>query len=493
MATQAGIYHDIATRTGGDIYIGVVGPVRTGKSTFIKKFMQEIVLPRIDDPAVKSRATDEMPQSGSGKNVMTTEPKFVPDDAVQIQMENDFSFRVKLIDCVGFTVPGAGGLEEDGVVRMVNTPWAKEALPFEEAATLGTQKVISEHSTVAVVVTTDGSIGDLPREAYIEAEENVIRQVQKTGKPYVVVLNSQHPDSGETIGLAKTLETKYQIPVLPKNCFALGQEDISEILNQIVLEFPVRKIKIKIPSWITTLDEQYAIKKEIFEKTDAVFRNLQKTGEIQGAITTLSENKSFESVRIASSDLGTGSINIEIKTSGEIFFSVLSDACGTDIQDESDLITRFSSMSKTKQQYDRISKALKEVEETGYGIVSPSIEDLTLDEPEIVKHAGGYGVKLRASAPSIHMIRANIQAEVSPIVGSERQSEDIVKFLLKEFEEDPKEIWHSNMFGKSLYELVNEGLNTKLNHMPEDARQKIGETLQKIINEGSSGLICIIL
>jgi len=493
MATYTGIYQDIATRTGGDIYLGVVGPVRTGKSTFIQRFMESVVLPNIEDGAAKERATDEMPQSGSGRNVMTTEPKFVPDQAVRIQMENGLGFRVKLIDCVGFTVPGAMGLEEDGKTRMVNTPWSEEALPFEEAATLGTRKVITEHSTVAVVVTTDGSIGEIPREAYIDAEENVIKEMQRTGKPFAVVLNSKHPESEETLGLANLLWEKYKVPVLAKNCFALEAEDITEILKSIVLEFPIRDVCIQIPSWILSMETDHPLRMEILEKTDALFCGIRRTGEVVGAMEKLKSDPLFRSVEFTQSDLGTGSFSIDSQTAPEVFFKVLSETCGTQICGEKDLIDRFSTMTETKKRYDRISNALKEVEETGYGIVTPAIEDLTLEEPEIVKHAGGYGVKLRASAPSIHMIRANIQTEVSPVVGSERQSEDIVKFLLKEFEEDPTQIWHSNMFGKSLYELVNEGLHTKLGHMPADARAKIGETLQKIINEGSGGLICIIL
>jgi stage IV sporulation protein A len=487
------IYGDIARRTGGDVYIGVVGPVRTGKSTFIKRFMESIVLPEMEDGPEKSRATDEMPQSGSGKNVMTTEPKFVPDQAVRIQMEGELGARIKLIDCVGFPIPGAGGLEEDGNTRMVNTPWSEEALPFEEAAALGTEKVIEEHSTVAVMITTDGSIGEISREAYLSAEEKTAMKLQKSAKPFLIVLNSAHPESAETQALAETLSEKYKAPVIPQNCFAMSREDLTYVLKMLVLEFPIREVKLNIPSWVLQLKESAFLKEEITDFLDEVFSKLKKTGEVLAALNELDKKENIESAQMICSDLGSGKISIEIRMKNRLFYEILSDCSGLSITCEEDLVHSFTSLAGLKSNYEKIADALREVEESGYGIVTPSIEDLKLEEPEIVKHPGGYGVKLKASAPSIHMIRANIQAEISPIVGSERQSEDMVRFLLEEFEEDPTKIWQSNMFGKSLYELVNEGLNTKLNHMPAEARAKLGETLQKIINEGSGGLICIIL
>ncbi|MBE6712634.1 MAG: stage IV sporulation protein A [Ruminococcaceae bacterium] len=493
MAERSGIYQDIATRTGGDIYIGVVGPVRTGKSTFIKKFMEKVVLPNMEDGAEKSRATDEMPQSGSGKNVMTTEPKFVPEKGVRIVMEGDLGFQVKLIDCVGFPIPGAAGLEEDGKSRMVNTPWSQEPLSFEEAASLGTQKVIREHSTVGVVVSTDGSIGEIPREAYLKAEEDIIEEMKKTGKPFIILLNSTHPDSEETAALASHLAEKHKVTVLPVNCYLLEEEDILRIISKIVLEFPIRRFSLLLPPWVCELEEGNALMEEILTAWESVAEGAVKTGEILSCIREFSKAEHFESVEITTSDLGTGSIFLQTKIKNQTFYQLLSKESGLPVSCEEELLTQFCLLAKLKEKYSKIAKAMDEVNESGYGIVTPDIEDLTLEEPEIVKHPGGYGVKLKASAPSIHLIRANIEAEVSPIVGSERQSEDIVKFLLKEFEEDPTTIWQSNMFGKSLYELVNEGLNTKLNQMPADAREKLAETLQKIINEGSNGLICIIL
>lgn len=493
MISQSGIYKDIATRTGGDIYIGIVGPVRTGKSTFIKRFMENCVLPQIEDAATRSRATDEMPQSGSGKAVMTTEPKFVPDEAVRIEMESGFGFRVKLIDCVGFPIADALGLTEENEPRLVNTPWSESAIPFEDAATLGTQKVIRDHATIGIVITTDGSIGDFSRDCYTQAEEKVILEMKETGKPFIILVNSQHPESDETISLCHLMQEKYRVAALPINAFSLTEEDIHTILKKIVLEFPLNRVLLKIPKWVLSSDASEEIRDHIDKVAKEEFFKPEKTGDIFLAVEELKKEEMIERIKIASADLGTGKIAVEIGLKQEVFYRVLSQSGGMEIRDEEDLILKFGTLAKTKAKFDKIEKALNEVDETGYGIVTPSIEDLTLEEPEIVKQAGGYGVKLKASAPSIHMIKANIRAEISPIVGSERQSEDIVKFLLEEFEEDPAKIWQSNMFGKSLYELVNEGLNTKLNHMPQDARGKLAETLQKIINDGSGGLICIIL
>ncbi len=493
MAEKSGIYQDIATRTGGDIYLGIVGPVRTGKSTFIKNFMEKVVLPNMEESDEKNRAIDEMPQSGSGKNVMTTEPKFVPEKGVRIKMEEDLGFRVKLIDCVGFPIPGAAGLEEDGKSRMVNTPWSAEPLSFEEAAEIGTQKVIREHATVGIVVTTDGSIGEIPREAYLKAEEDIIREMKKSGKPFVILLNSTHPNSEETVSLAALLTEKHKVTVIPTNCYLLEEKDILQIISKIVLEFPIRRFSILLPSWVSEMEEGKPILEEILSLWESLAEGASRTGEILSCIKKFENAELFDGIEIASSDLGTGSISTSIKLKNETFYRLLSTHSGISVNCEEGLMREFCDLAKLKKKYDKIAKALDEVNESGYGIVTPVIDDLTLEEPEIVKHPGGYGVKLKASAPSIHMIRANIQAEISPIVGSERQSEDMVKFLLKEFEEDPAKIWQSNMFGKSLYELVNEGLNTKLNLLPADAREKLAETLQKIINEGSNGLICIIL
>ncbi|MBR2635189.1 MAG: stage IV sporulation protein A [Clostridia bacterium] len=493
MKANTSIYQDISARTNGDIYLGVVGPVRTGKSTFIKRFMEKLVLPQMEEGSAKERAKDEMPQSGSGKIVMTTEPKFVPEDAVRIQIDDGLGFRVKLVDCVGFTVPEASGLTDEGSFRMVNTPWSKSPLPFPEAARLGTEKVIREHSTIGVVVTTDGSFGQIPRSSYPGAEEEVINAMKETGKPFVILLNSQHPEEEETQNLATFLQEKHKVPVLAKNCFAMEENDFLDVLGKIVLEFPLREIRVQLPTWLLSLPEDQDEKKSILNAVCHTIEGLQKTGEYFTALEELRSIEGIQQIKPLVSDLGTGRINLGMDTDESLYWKILSEGSGIEIRSKEEMLKVFCTLAQKKLQLDRLESALRDVEENGYGIVPPSLEEMKLEEPKIVKQAGGYGVKLKASAPSIHMIRANIEAEISPIVGSERQSEDIVKFLLEEFTEDPTKIWDSNLFGKSLYELVNEGLNTKLNHMPADARLKLSETLQKIINDGSSGLICIIL
>ncbi len=491
--TDLGIYADIAERTGGDIYIGVVGPVRTGKSTLIKRFIEYLVLPNIEGDFVRERAKDEMPQSASGRTVMTTEPKFIPEEAVRIELDENASFRVKLIDCVGYIVPGAIGHIEDNAPRMVMTPWSKNPLPFEEAAELGTKKVINDHSTIGLVVTTDGSIGEIPRESYISAERRVVDELKAINKPFIVVLNCLHPQSPQSQALANELEQAYDVPVIPLNCLDMTDSDIKEILKNVLYEFPVSEIKVNMPSWIEVLEDSSPLKQGLYEEIARCAGKLNRVGEIKDVFDSFSAENGAIKARLDSLNLGEGSAKIEVKIPDKIFYQILGEKSGFEIEDEQSLFKIMNDLAKVKRNYDKVSAAIEQVNEEGYGIVTPSIEDLKLEEPEIVKQPGGYGVKLKASAPSIHMIRANIETEVSPMVGTERQSEELVKFLLKEFEEDPKKIWESNMFGKTLHELVGEGLNTKLAHMPSDARLKLSETLQKIINDGSSGLICILL
>lgn len=487
------IYQDIAERTGGDIYIGVVGPVRTGKSTFIKRFMEKVVLPRMEAGAKKNRAIDETPQSGSGKTVMTTEPKFVPEEAVMIETDSGMSFRLKLIDCVGFAVDGADGLFDENGERMVQSPWSEEPIPFEEAAEIGTKKVIAEHSTIGILVTTDASFGSIPRDNYLAAEKAVVREMKASGKPFLIVLNTENPESDHARALKSDLHAEYGVPVVPLNCLAAEEADFSALLEEIVLEFPLREALFRLPLWILALPNDNHVRVEMIGRIAEKMASLEKTGDVFEAMDAIAGFEFIKKIRLEQSDMGKGQVTVLMEVPDQMFFNVLTEESGIEIKNESDLLAELASLSRTKERYNRISKALQDVEETGYGIVSPELTDLKLEEPEIVKKAGAYGVKLKASAPSIHMIRANIEAEISPIVGSERQSEDVVKFLLKEFEEDPAKIWSSDLFGKSLYELVSESLNTKLNRMPEDARNKLGETLQKIINEGSGGLICIIL
>ena len=490
--TDMGIYADIATRTDGDIYIGVVGPVRTGKSTLIKRFTENIILPNIETDAARERARDEMPQSASGKTVMTTEPKFIPETAATIPLDEDAECRIKLIDCVGYVVPGAMGLIEDGNPRMVMTPWSNEPIPFEKAAETGTRKVIDEHSTVGIVVTTDGSIGELPRDAYIDAERRVVSELKAISKPFVVVLNSRTPNSESAVSLSRELESEYDVPVLAINCLDMDEGDIKDILRGLLYEFPVREMRFSLPTWIDLLDDDDDLRKNLLTEISESANHIRRVGEIHDAVDAFSCDNDI-SARLNRLELGSGSAKIEIRVPDRIFYSILGRKSGFEIENERALLGIMTELAEIKQKYDKVASAIDDVMNDGYGIVMPSIEDLTLEEPEIVKQPGGYGVKLKASAPSIHMMKADIETEVNPIVGTESQSEELVSFLLKEFEEDPKSIWESKMFGKTLHELVSEGLNSKLAHMPDDARAKIAGTIQRIINEGSGGLICILL
>lgn len=487
------IYRDIATRTGGDIYIGVVGPVRTGKSTFIKKFMDTLVIPNIANTYDRERANDEMPQSASGRTVMTTEPKFVPDEAVEIKVADNAALKVKMIDCVGYIVPEALGHIENGTPRMVRTPWNADPIPFEKAAEIGTRKVIADHSTIGVLVTTDGTIGDIPRQSYADAEKRVVNELKAIGKPFVIVLNSAKTDRDESIKLAYELEDTYDVPVALVNCLEIDADDIRHIIEMVLLEFPVREVSITFPKWIQVLGDNHRLWVSLNESILKNASNLKRIGDIKAAVDAIGENEYASGARIVSIDLGTGCASADIEFSDELYYKIISELSGFDIENEERLLTLLCELSDVKKKYDKIAPALNEASTSGYGIVLPDISDLKLEEPEIIRQANGYGVRLKASAPSIHMIKANIETELNPIVGSEQQSEDLVNFLLREFEEDPRKIWGSNIFGKTLHELVTEGLHTKLSHMPEDARQKLGETLQRIINEGSGGLICIIL
>lgn len=487
------IYKDIARRTGGDIYIGVVGPVRTGKSTLIKKFMDALVIPNIEDVAEKERAVDELPQSASGRTVMTAEPKFIPDKAVKVTLDDNAEFMIKMIDCVGYMVPGAIGDSENGEPRMVMTPWANDALPFEKAAEIGTRKVITEHSTIGLMVTTDGTIGEIRREDYVQAEERVVRELKEIDKPFVIVLNSADPSSEAAISLGFELEGKYRAPVALVNCLEISESDIKNIIRLVLFEFPVKEIGVNLPLWVMALEEDNDLRRNITDTITEAARGVRKVGDIRPIFDELCGGECIKSVNTENINLGDGTALVDVRLPDGLFYEILSDKTGIDIGGDDDLMRTVCELGESKRKYDKIRSAVEQAERGGYGIVMPSVEDLKLEEPEITKQQGGYGVKLKASAPSLHIIRANIRTEVNPIMGSEKQSEEMVKYLLHEFEEDPVQIWHSNMFGKSLYDLVNEGLNAKLAHMPEDSRLKIVETLGRIINEGSNGLICIIL
>lgn len=487
------IYSDIAARTGGDIYIGVVGPVRTGKSTFIKKFMENMVLPNIDDISRRERANDELPQSSAGRTIMTTEPKFIPEDAVEISFSNNANMKVRLIDCVGYIVPSALGYIEGDNPRMVKTPWFDEDIPFNMAAEIGTRKVITEHSTIGLVITTDASISDIPREEYEEAEARVIDELKELKKPFITLLNCKEPNSAAAAELASSLSKKYAVPVLPVNCLELDANQINNILSGVLAEFPIKEIKIDLPGWITSLDKTHWLRSEIFKSINSFAAELDKVRDIESFAVKMKDIKHINESFIDRIDMATGSAKINLKLKTGLFFRILEEETGIKVNNEQELMIKIKELSQAQAGYKRIQAALDDVEETGYGIVMPAIDDLTLEEPEIMKQGGRYGVRLRAGAPSLHIMKATIQTEVAPIVGSESQSEELIKYLLKEFEENPSEIWKSNIFGTSLHELVNEGLHNKLYRMPSDARAKLQETLERIINEGCSGLICIIL
>ena len=487
------LYQDIAKRTDGDIYVGVVGPVRTGKSTFIKKFMDLLVIPNIDNEYKKERAKDELPQSAGGKTIITTEPKFIPNEAIEITLDNNLKFKTRLVDCVGYLVDNAIGYLEDDMPRMVKTPWSEEEIPFEKAAEIGTKKVIEEHSTIGILVTTDGSITDIPREDYIKAEERVVNELKALKKPFVILLNSAEPNSEYTKQLAEKLSQKYSTTVIPTNCEYLNIDDINNIFSKVLYEFPTNEIYIKFPKWIDGLSFDHPIKAELFNEIKDAFTDVNVLKDISTCCQKISKTEIISKTSVLDIKLGSGDATVEIELKSELFYKVLTEITGVDISNEGDLFSTISRLASTQKKYDKIAYALDEVERKGYGIVTPSIDDLVLDEPEMIKQGSRFGVKLKATAPSIHLIKTNVETEVSPIVGSEKQSEELVNYLLSEFESNPKEIWNSNIFGKSLHELVNEGLQTKLAKMPEDAQIKLQETLERIVNEGSGGLICIIL
>lgn len=491
--TNTSIYQNIATRTAGDIYIGVVGPVRTGKSTFIKRFMETQVIPNIDNIYRKERARDELPQSGSGRTIMTAEPKFVPEEAAQIQLADGAAFSVRLIDCVGYMVRGAIGQFENDAPRMVTTPWFDHEIPMTEAAEVGTRKVIKEHSTIGIVITTDGTIADIPREDYLEAEDRVIRELQELGKPFIVLVNSADPKADRAAAISRDIAGRYEVNCVPVNCLELGEQDVAEILKAVLYEFPMQELDLFLPPWVDALPADHPIRSGLYAAVRNAAAELRHIREVDDVVAALGGCENISTAKITGIDLGTGIAKAELRLPRELFYRTLSEQSGFGIADDGDLMSLLTSLASVKREYDKVAGALRDVRETGYGIVVPGIDELQLEEPEIVKQGGRYGVRLKASAPSIHMIRADIETAVSPIVGNEKQSEDMVNYLLQEFEGDTSKIWQSNIFGRSFHELVSEDLQNKLHRMPDDARRKLQETLTRIINEGSGGLICIIL
>lgn len=487
------VYEDIAKRTNGDIYIGVVGPVRCGKSTFISKFVNTLVLPNITNKYNKERAIDELPQSASGKTIMTTQPKFIPNEAINIKVKNNVDLNVRLVDCVGYMVPGAMGHEESSKPRMVKTPWDEKLLPFEEAAELGTRKVISDHSTFAIAMTTDGSFTDIPRKNYIDAEERVIAELKKSNKPFIVVLNTAKPDDETTKNLAASLTVKYDAPVMIADIASLDNKMVDDIFAKVLQEFPFVSLEVKMPQWLQALPFEDEIIQEVIIPSKALVESASKVGQIDIAKTIFVASDNFLPIQISEIKMGEGKAVFEVAPKAELFYKVLSKQSGCNITNDYQLVNHLKQLAFAKGEYDKIKVALAQVEESGYGVVSPTIEELKLEEPEIVKQGSRYGVRRKASAPSLHIMRVDIETEISPVVGTEQQSEDLVKYLLKEFENDPKSIWETNMFGKSLHSLVNEGLNNKLVQMPLEAQKKMRKTLGRIVNEGKGGIICILL
>ncbi|MBO8168358.1 MAG: stage IV sporulation protein A [Thermoanaerobacteraceae bacterium] len=487
------IFKDIAERTGGDIYLGVVGPVRTGKSTFIKRFMDLLVLPNIVNPNDRTRATDELPQSGAGKTIMTTEPKFIPAEAVKIRIKQGLDMKVRLVDCVGYTVPGALGYEEEEGPRMVKTPWFEEEIPFQQAAEVGTRKVIQDHSTIGLVVITDGTITDIDRESYLEAETRVIEELKQLNKPFVIILNSIKPYSQTTVALANELEAKYNVPVLPLNCLEMSYDDVYRVLEEALYEFPVNQINVNLPQWIEELNGDHWLRHEFENAVTESIKKVKRLRDIDGSIEELDAKDFVGTVTLRQMDMGTGIADIDMTTREGLFYEVLQEETGYTIDGDHTLFKLIKELSVVKKEYDRVAMGFNEAKATGYGIVSPALDEMELEEPELIKKGGNFGVKLTAKAPSFHLIRADITTSITPLIGTEKQCEELVNYIMSEFEEDPQKIWSTEVFGKSLSELVREGIQGKLYRMPENAREKLQETLQRIANDGSGGLICIII
>lgn len=485
------LYDQIAKRTAGSIYIGVVGPVRTGKSTFIKRFMEQLVLPHLENTYQRDRARDELPQSGSGRTIMTTEPKFVPEQAVEISPDGVSKLKVRLIDSVGYLVPGAMGADEEGTPRMVMTPWAPEEIPLAQAAEIGTKKVMEEHSSIGIVMTTDGSITDIPAGDYEQAQSRAISDMLATGKPFVILVNSEHPESAEAKNQARRLSQQYGVGARAVNALTMDEEQIQSILTDLMYEFPATELRFFLPGWVRALPDDSPVKTALYDAMREQAGKLTKIAQAEPAMKELLKLAQVQSFAVTDVDLGTGTITAELSVPESLFYELLSQKTGLEIAGELDLMQILTELAAEQQEYARVKSAMEQVRATGYGIVMPAAEEMHLEAPEIVRKGGAYGVKLRASAPSIHMLRADIQTEISPMVGNEQQSEDLVQYLLGGYESDPEKFWESNIFGRSVFELVNEGLNTKLKRMPEDARYKLKDALTKIINEGANGLICL--
>ena len=487
------VLKDVSRRTGGDIYLGVVGPVRTGKSTFIKRFMESLVLPRISDPAERARATDELPQSGSGRTVMTAEPKFIPAEAVEVTAGEGIELKVRLVDCVGYAVEGAQGFDDENGPRMVDTPWFEQPVSFEEAAATGTQKVISEHSTLGVVVLSDGSFGDIPYEAYLPAAQRVVDELRGLEKPFVVVLNSSHPYDEETQARAEELSESFSVAVLPMDVPQMDEEDVLDVLNAALYEFPVSEISVGLPRWVEELEPDHWLRTAFESEINAAVAGVERVRDVSGLLERLRNSERAKSVSLTRLDLGSGAAEVALKPDDGLFFRVLSEYAGEPISGEHQLLPLLRRSCRGAREWEKMSAAMEEVAETGYGVVDPRLDEMYLEEPELIKQGGHFGVRLRASAPSYHIIRTSVSTEITPLIGTEKQCEDLVRYITSEFEDDPSKIWQTNIFGKSLHELVSEGISGKLAHMPPQAREKLAQTLQRIVNDKGGGIICIII
>lgn len=487
------ILKDIAERTGGDIYLGVVGAVRTGKSTFIKRFMEQVVIPSIRDDAERSRATDELPHSGAGRMITTIEPKFVPNQAVNVSVEEGLKVNVRLVDCVGYVVEGAKGYEDENGPRMINTPWFDEPIPFQEAAEVGTRKVIQEHSTLGIVVTTDGSIADIPRQSYEEVEERIVNELKEVGKPFIMLLNSTRPYSESVQALRTQLVEKYDIPVIALSVATMGEEDILGVLREVLYEFPVHEVNVNLPSWVMVLDDEHWLRRDFETSVRETVKDIKRLRDVDRVVGHFYNFEFIQKAALSGMQMGQGIAEIDLYAPDELYDRVLTEVVGVEIRGRDHLLEMMQEFSLAKREYDKVAEALKMVRTTGYGVASPSLEEMSLDEPELIKQGPRFGVRLKATAPSIHMIRVNVHSEFAPIIGSERQSEELVNYLMRDFETDPLRIWESDIFGRSLNSIVREGIQAKLSMMPENARYKLQETLERIINEGSGGLIAIIL
>ena len=486
------LYNDIATRTNGDIYIGVVGPVRVGKSTFITKFMQNFVLPNMQEGSAKTFAVDELPQSADGTQIMTTQPKFVPNVAVRVNLNDSISANVRLIDCVGYLVAGAMGDKIDNKPRMVNTPWSKNPMPFEQAAELGTFKVVSEHSTVAVLVTSDASFGSLPRGSFVDAEKRLVGELKKFNKPFAIVLNSSIPKSETTTQLAEQLQQEYDSPVVAMNVAEMAEEDVEHVFKGILSNFNVESVEINMPKWLTALPFENPIIQEIATELLNVTEHADKVVSFENSVL-FSESERFLPLKTPQINMGTGAVVFDVVPKENLFYDVLSQQCGMQIKSDLELISNIKELAQAKQEYDKLKFALEDVKTTGYGVVAPTVDDLEFAEPELVKQGGKWGVRMRASAPSIHLMRVDLETEISPIVGSEEQSKELIDYINKQKENNPQDLWQINMFGRSLQSMMTGGIESKINSMPIEAQKKMRKTLTRIVNEGKGGIICILL